>query len=72
VASAVEHGHAPPSRRLGPLYLPVVDVASVARVVLAVAHRAALGRRWAGDCAGSPESDADRLGGVDARRRPPP
>ncbi len=67
-----EYGHAVQSRRLGPLYLPVVGVASVARVAFAVAHRAALGRRWAGYYAGFPESGADRLGGVDARRRPPP
>ncbi|HRG96011.1 MAG TPA: hypothetical protein PLR99_07180 [Polyangiaceae bacterium] len=45
---------------------------SVARVAFAVADRAALGRRWAGYYAGFPESGADRLRGVDVRRRPPP
>jgi hypothetical protein len=67
-----EYGHAVQSRRLGPLYLPLVGVPSVARVGFAVAHRILLGRRWAGYYRGYPESEADRLGSVRVGRRPRP
>ncbi len=60
-----EWGHTFQSRALGPLYLPVVGLASSARVAYAVAYRAATGRRWRGYFDGFPEAQADRLGGVD-------
>lgn len=65
-----EYGHAVQSRRLGPLYLLLVGVPSVARVGFAVAHKVVLGRRWDGYYRGYPESEADRLGSVRVRHRP--
>lgn len=67
-----EYGHSIQSRWLGPLYLPVVGVPSLARVAYAIAHRTLTGRRWGGYYAGYPERWADRLGGADVSRRPPP
>jgi hypothetical protein len=67
-----ELGHSVQSRLLGPLYLPIVGVPSVARVAYAVAYRTVTGKRWGGYYSGWPEKSADRLGGVDASRRPPP
>lgn len=61
---AHEHGHSFQSRWLGPLYLPLVGVPSVARVLYAVAYRELTGRRWQHYFDGYPESWADRLGGV--------
>lgn len=67
-----ERGHAVQSRRLGPLYLPLVGVPSVLRVGYAVAHKLATGRRWGGYYEGWPERQADVLGGVDRSLRPAP
>lgn len=67
-----EYGHSIQSRALGPLYLPIVGVPSVARVAYAIAHRKITGRRWGGYYDGWPEKQADALGGVDRSRRPPP
>ncbi|MCB9681547.1 MAG: hypothetical protein H6733_08770 [Alphaproteobacteria bacterium] len=61
---AHELGHAVQSRWLGPLYLPVVGVPSVARVVYAYVYHRRTGRRWTGYYDGWPEKQADRLGGV--------
>lgn len=67
-----EYGHSVQSRWLGPLYLPLVGVPSVTRVLFAIAHRTITGRRWPHYYDGWPEDSADRLGGVDRSRRPPP
>jgi hypothetical protein len=67
-----ERGHAVQSRRLGPMYLPLVGLASVTRVGFAAAHKALTGRRWAGYYDGWPEREADLLGGVDRALRPAP
>jgi hypothetical protein len=71
---AHEYGHTFQSRWLGPLYLPLVGVPSVARVGYAILHRELTGRRWTGYFDGYPENWADRLGGVpvEARRMAPP
>jgi hypothetical protein len=73
-AENVDHewGHSVQSRRLGPLYLPLVGVPSTLRVAYALAHRALTGRRWDGYYDGWPERQADALGGVDRARRPAP
>jgi len=70
---AHEYGHTFQSRWLGPLYLPLIGLPSVARVGYAVLHRELTGRRWTGYFDGYPENWADRLGGVpaEARRKPP-
>ena len=60
-----EIGHTFQSGWLGPLYLVLVGVPSVARGVYAVAYREWTGRRWRGYFDGWPERQADRLGGVD-------
>ena len=60
-----EYGHTLQSRWLGPLYLPLVGVPSVARVLYAVAYREISGRRWGGYFDGYPERWADALGGVE-------
>ncbi len=67
-----EYGHALQSRKLGPVYLPLVGVPSVMRVAYAVGNRIVRGRRWAGYYRGYPELQADKLGGVDCRLRPRP
>lgn len=67
-----EYGHTFQSRRLGPLYLPVVGVASSARVLYAVGYRYVRGRRWGGYYDGFPERQADELGGADRSLRPAP
>ncbi len=67
-----ELGHSIQSRLLGPMYLPLVGVPSVARVVYAVGHRAITGKRWAHYYDGYPERWADRLGAVNRALRPPP
>ena len=67
-----EYGHSIQSRRLGPLYLPVVGIPSELRVTYAVAHRLVTGRRWAGYYDGFPERQADLLGGADRSLRPAP
>lgn len=67
-----EYGHSIQSRALGPLYLPLVGVPSVARVVYAMAYRTVTGERWSGYYEGWPERSADRLGGVDTSLRPRP
>jgi hypothetical protein len=59
-----EFGHSFQSRWLGPLYLPLVGIPSVARVLYSVAYRELTGRRWGGYFDGYPENWADRLGGV--------
>jgi hypothetical protein len=67
-----EVGHALQSRRLGPLYLLVIGVPSVARVAYAVGYHRVHGRRWSRYYDGFPEKQADALGGVDRSLRPPP
>lgn len=69
---AHEYGHSLQSRMLGPLYLPIVGVPSQLRVYYAVGHRILTGHRWPHYYDGFPENWADRLGGVDRSRRPPP
>ena len=69
---AHEYGHSIQSRRLGPLYLPVVGVPSTLRVFYAVGHRLVRGRRWAGYYDGFPENWADELGNVNVSLRPAP
>ena len=64
-----EYGHTFQSRWLGPLYLLLVGVPSVARVLYGVAHREITGRRWRGYVDGYTESWADRLGGITAEER---
>jgi hypothetical protein len=61
---AHEYGHTFQSRLLGPLYLPLIGVPSLARVVYAIGYREITGRRWRGYFDGYPERWADRLGGV--------
>ena len=61
---AHELGHTGQSRRLGPLYLFTVGVASPARVAYAWWHRRRTGRGWSGYFDGWPEDEADRLGGI--------
>lgn len=61
---AHEYGHTFQSRLLGPLYLPLVGVPSLARVAYAIGYREITGRRWGGYFDGYPERWADRLGGV--------
>lgn len=67
-----EFGHSFQSRALGPLYLPVIGIASEARVLYAFVCRYVTGRRWSGYYDGFPERQADELGGVDLTLRPPP
>lgn len=67
-----EFGHSFQSRALGPLYLPLIGIASEARVIYAFAFRCVTGRRWPGYYDGFPERRADELGGVDRSLRPPP
>lgn len=67
-----EYGHALQSRRLGPLYLPVVGLPSVLRVAYAIGYRHLHGERWPRYYDGFPERQADELGGVDRRLRPAP
>ena len=59
-----EYGHSIQSRRLGPLYLPLVGVPSTARAIYALAYREVTGRKWSRYYAGYPERWADELGGV--------
>lgn len=59
-----EYGHSIQSRRLGPLYLPLVGVPSTARALYALAYREITGRKWSRYYAGYPERWADQLGGV--------
>jgi hypothetical protein len=63
-----EYGHTFQSRWLGPLYLLVVGIPSVARGFYAVLYRELTGRRWRGYFDGWPENQADRLGGVDRNK----
>lgn len=64
-----ELGHAAQSRRLGPLYLPLVGLPSSLRASWLVLHRELKGERWLGYYDGYPERQADALGGVDRERR---
>ena len=56
-----EIGHTVQSRLLGPLYLPVVGLPSMARVGYAMLHRRRYGTRWRNYRKGFPENWADRL-----------
>lgn len=56
-----EWGHSIQSRMLGPLYLIVVGVPSVARNLYSRAYRRRTGRRWPRYYAGFPERWAERL-----------
>ncbi len=56
-----EIGHTVQSRLLGPLYLPVVGLPSMARVGYAVWHRRRYGTRWRNYRKGFPENWADKL-----------
>jgi hypothetical protein len=67
-----EYGHSLQSRLLGPLYLPIVGLASEMRVAYALVYRCWTGRRWSGYYDGFPENWADRLGKVDVSLRPLP
>jgi len=61
---AHELGHTHQSRRLGPLYLPLVGLPSVGRVAYAFVHLKLTGRRWMGYYDGYPERQADAYGGI--------
>lgn len=67
-----EFGHTFQSRALGPLYLPIVGLASEARLLYAVGFKLLTGRRWPGYYDGFPEKAADELGDVDRKLRPSP
>ena len=67
-----EFGHTFQSRALGPLYLPIVGLASEARLFYAVGFKLLTGRRWSGYYDGFPEKAADELGDVDRKLRPFP
>lgn len=67
-----DYGHSIQSRTLGPLYIPLVGVPSVARALYATIYCKITGRRWARYYDGWPEKQADRLGGVDRSLRPAP
>ncbi len=69
---AHEFGHSVQSRRLGPLYLPLIGLPSVLRVAYAVTYKIRYGTRWAHYYDGYPEDEADALGGVDRTLRPRP
>lgn len=64
-----EYGHTFQSRRLGPLYLPLVGVPSVLRVAYAMAYREITGTKWRGYYAGYPERGADHHGGITPTER---
>jgi hypothetical protein len=64
-----EYGHTIQSRALGPLYLPLVGLPSVLRALYARWYRRRTGQWWPRYFDGYPEDWADRLGGVDNRRR---
>lgn len=64
-----EYGHTFQSRMLGPLYLPIVGLPSMLRALYARLYRRRTGRWWPRYFDGYPERWADRLGGVDNRRR---
>lgn len=59
-----EYGHALQSVMLGPLYLPVVGIPSLARVLYGKWYRKRNGRRWENYFNAFPENWADKLGGV--------
>lgn len=64
-----ELGHTFQSRWLGPLYLPLVGVPSVARAAYALMYREWSGHTWSGYFSGWPEDSADRLGGIPRAQR---
>jgi hypothetical protein len=64
-----ELGHRVQSRWLGPLYLPLVGLPSVARAVYAVTYREVTGKRWRGYFDAYPERWADELGGISRAER---
>jgi len=59
-----EYGHSIQSRILGPLYIPIVGVASVLRAYYAGWYRRRYGRNWGRYYEGFPEAWADHLVGV--------
>lgn len=59
-----EYGHALQSVMLGPLYLPVIGIPSLARVLYGKWYRKRNGRRWENYFNAFPENWADKLGGV--------
>ena len=59
-----EYGHARQSVMLGPLYLIVVGIPSLARVFYRKLYRKMYGEYWKNYFNGFPENWADRLGGV--------
>lgn len=59
-----EYGHALQSVMLGPLYLLVVGIPSLARVLYSKWYRKRNGRRWENYFYAFPENWADKLGGV--------
>jgi len=61
-----EYGHSIQSRILGPLYLPVVGIPSVARVFYARRFYHKYGKEWRGYYRGFPENWADTLGRVNS------
>lgn len=61
---AHELGHTFQSRRLGPLYLLTVGIASPARALYAMGYYRRTGRAWPHYFDAWPEDEADRLGGI--------
>ena len=59
-----EYGHARQSVMLGPLYLLVIGLPSLARVIYSRWYRKKYGSKWANYFDAFPENWADRLGGV--------
>ena len=59
-----EYGHSRQSALLGPLYLVVVGIPSLARVLYGMRFKRKFGYQWPNYFNAFPESWADKLGGV--------
>lgn len=59
-----EYGHTKQSNRLGPLYLAIVGIPSLARVLYSKWYRKKYGHSWKNYFNAFPENWADKLGGV--------
>ena len=59
-----EYGHARQSQMLGPLYLIIVGIPSLARVFYGYLYRKTTGKSWGNYFKGFPENWADKLGGL--------
>lgn len=61
-----EYGHSRQSAILGPLYLVVIGIPSLARVLYGMWFKRKFGYQWPNYFSAFPESWADKLGGVTA------